>query len=264
MIRYFASRLAFWISVAYLLCDVCTGQVAGNMSGNRSTRGQFFFGTSQDAKSCPSAWLLNIAEEHRSGGVFVATEMIRFSRFEVGVNGTVILQWKGFGDKEYQFNGTLLSGELAGDIQLIDKHSGGLKHLCDMRATQLPPQNAHASSDHQVPLGRYSNARYFNESGDLTGVEIRFLSTSRGTEGMIVFYSDYWDEPTFTPLAVSQIKMGEGTIHFAAVTPSGLVHYHLRLTHAGAFFNQDDLAADQRSRDIPLKRRQDVLPTIGW
>ena len=46
-----------------------------------------------------------------------------------------------------------------------------------------------------------------DESGDLTGVEILFLSTSSGIRGMIVFYEGYWNEPVFTPLALSKIEM---------------------------------------------------------
>ena len=178
---------------------------------------------------------LNIDKEHRVGGIFVATEMTQFSRFEVGDDGTVFFQWKGFGDKNYQFKGTLKADELAGEIELVDKRSGNSKYLCDMAASQLPSQNVQASSDHQMLSVRYSNAHYFNESGDLTGVDLRFFSTNKGTTGMIVFYEDYWDEPTFTPLALSQIDVGKGVIQFAAETPKGIIHYHLRLTPTGAY-----------------------------
>ena len=106
---------------------------------------------------------LNIDKEHRVGGIFVATEMTQFSRFEVGDDGTVFFQWKGFGDKNYQFKGTLKADELAGEIELVDKRSGNSKYLCDMAASQLPSQNVQASSDHQMLSVLYSNAHYFNE-----------------------------------------------------------------------------------------------------
>jgi hypothetical protein len=242
---------------AFALCMACSAQTSGKTIGNGSARGEFFFGTSQDAKHCPSAWLLNIDKEHHVGGIFVATEMTQFSRFEVGDDGTVFFQWKGFGDKNYQFKGTLKADELAGEIELVDKRSGNSKYLCDMAASQLPSQNVQARRS-----ARYSNAYYFNESGDLTGVDIRFFSTNKGTTGMIVFYEDYWDEPTFTPLALSQVEVGKGTIQFAAETPKGIIHYHLRLTPAGGLFNRDD-KAKEGEKDIPLKTGR-LLPVVGW
>ena len=109
---------------------------------------------------------------------------------------------------------------------------------------------------------RYSNAAYVSEGGDPTGVDIRFFSTSKGTEGMITFYEGYWDEPVDTPLALSQIEVGKGTIRFAAETPKGLIHYHLRLTSAGGLFNRDD-KAKEGEKDIPLKKGR-LLPVVGW
>ena len=76
---------------------------------------------------------------------------------------------------------------------------------------------------------------------------------------MIVFYEDYWDEPTFTPLALSQIDVGKGVIQFAAETPKGIIHYHLRLTPTGGLFNRDD-KAQQGEKDIPLKKVRKLLP----
>lgn len=256
--RLFGPKLILCV-FAIVLCVACSAQTSGKTIGDGAARGELFFGTSQDAKHCPSAWLLNIDKEHRVGGIFVATEMTQFSRFEVGDDGTVFFQWKGFGDKNYQFKGTLKADELAGEIELVDKRSGNSKYLCDMAASQLPSQNVQASSDHQMLSVRYSNAHYFNESGDLTGVDLRFFSTNKGTTGMIVFYEDYWDEPTFTPLALSQIDVGKGVIQFAAETPKGIIHYHLRLTPTGGLFNRDD-KAQQGEKDIPLKKVRKLLP----
>ena len=263
MIRHLARNLALCVSATSLLCVVCSGQVVGKKPGDRSTSGRFFFGTSQEAKHCPSAWLLYLDKEHNSGGIFVVAGLEKFTKFEMRENGTLLFQWTELGDKNYSFDGTLKAGEVAGEVQLVDVHSGTAKYACDMTATELPSQTVSPTPEHPVLAARYSNADYASEGGDPTGVDIRFFSTSKGTEGMITFYEGYWDEPVDTPLALSQIEVGKGVVRFAAETPQGLIHYHLRLTPTGGLFNRDD-KAQQGEKDIPLKKVRKLLPMVGW
>ncbi|WP_263357973.1 hypothetical protein [Acidicapsa ligni] len=262
-VRLLVGMLVLCVPAACLLCAVCSGQISGSSGEQNSIHGQFFFGTSQDVKYCPSAWLLYFDKAHNSGGVFVVASMEKFSRLELGEGGAVLVQWAGLGDKNYRFKGTLKSEELAGEVQLVDTRSGSSKYVCEVAATKLPPQNARANPEHQVVASRYSNTAYSNEGGDLTGVDIRFFSTGKGTEGMITFHEGYWDEPVNTPLVLSQIEMDKKTIRFAADTPNGVTHYHLVPTLTGALFNRDDMARTG-GKDIRLKKMPTVLPAIGW
>jgi hypothetical protein len=254
------------------VCAVCAAQTsrigheseAGEKApSNRSDSGKFFLGSSQDPEHCANAWLLYLDKENRNGEIFVVAGMNWFSDFELAEDGTLTFQWTGLGDKNYRFNGTLKSDEIAGDIQLVDSRSGKTEYLCEMTASKLPAQNVHANPEHQVLPSRYSNVYYSDEGGDLVGFDIRFFSTSKGTQGMIVFYEDSWDEPVYTPLALSQIEMVKGTIRFAARTPNGVAHYHLLTTPTGALFNRDDVAQENRRKDILLKRHRTVLPALG-
>jgi hypothetical protein len=257
-----------------LLCAVCAGQNSENVKGiqgkqplvrNHLALGNFFFGTSQEqnAMHCASAWLLYLDKAHHSGQIFDFAGMENFSEFEMGEDGTAVFQWKGFGDVSYRFSGTLKSEGLAGDVQRIDPHSGNTKYLCAITAAQLPPQNADANLKHQTLPGRYSNVIYSDEGGDLVGVDIRFFSTSTGMTGMIIFYEGYWDEPVYTPLALSKIEMDGRTIRFSAQTPSGIARYHLLLTPTGALFNRDDPAPEATGKDIRLKKIQPALPALN-
>lgn len=263
MIGRAARKLALCASSASLLYVVSFAQVAAKMQGDRSTSGQFFFGTSQEVKRCPNAWLLYLDKEHHNGGVFVVTGMEKFSKLELGRDDALLFQWSGLGDRNYRFSGTLKANELSGEVQLVDVGSNTANHLCDIAARELAPQTARSTPEHQVLAARYSNEAYASEGGDPTGVDIRFFSTGNGFEGMITFYEGYWDEPIDTPLALSLIEVGKGTIQFAAETPRGLIHYHLRLTAAGALFNRDD-KAQEGEKDIPLKKGRTPLPAVGW
>jgi hypothetical protein len=261
--------------IACLLCAVGAGQGSRNeqdhgggraASVSHSDSWSYFFGTSQEqnAKHCPSAWLIYLDKEHHIGEIFVVAGMERFSKFDLGEDETLTFQWKKLGDTNYRFSGTLKSDELAGDIQLINARSGNTKYLCEITAAQFPPQNAQANPEHNVLPGRFSNETYVNESGDLIGVDIRFFSTSQGMKGMIVFYEGYWDEPTFTPLALSQIEINKGVIHFTAEMPSGVAHYHLRPTPTGAFFTRDDVPHEMDDKEIRLRKYRDVLPAVVY
>jgi hypothetical protein len=247
--RLLRLKLLLFVS-GIALCKVWSAQTSGKTNRNQSTHGEFFFGTSQDVEHCPSAWLIYLDTGRHDGGIFVVAGMEKFSKFEQRADGTLLFQWSGLGDKNYQFIGTLKASELAGEIQLTDVRSGAGKFACDMIATKL---SSPADPDHPALAARYSNAAYASEGGDPTGVDIRFFSTNKGTAGMITFHEGYWDEPVDTPLALSQIEVGKGTVKFAAETPKGFIHYHLRLTAVGALFNRDD--KDQAGeKSIPLKK----------
>jgi len=263
--------LCFSITCFLYVC--CSGQSARNVPGNgsaltaqktHSDSGRFFFGTSQEknAKHCASAWLLYLDKDGDSGEIFVLASMEKFTKFELGKDGTLVLQWSGLGDKNYQLNGTFKSDELAGDIQLVDVRSGNSEYLCEITATELPPQNSHTNPSPLVSPSRFSNTHYVNESGDLIGVDIRIFSTDKGAQGMIVFYEGYWDEPVDTPLALSQIKMNKGSIQFATETPSAVAHYHLLLTSAGGLLYRDDVQREKGDKGVRLRKKQKVLPAI--
>ncbi len=273
MIRLISLQRLLSISMTCLLCAICAGQAprkvpmnggAQTASRTHSDSGRFFFGTSQEqnAKHCSSAWLLYLDKDNHNGEIFVVASMEKFTKFELGEDGTLVLQWS-VGDEKYQFNGTLKSEELNGDIQL-NTRSGNTEYLCEITTTELPAQNAPTKSKPQVSPSRYSNVYYVNESGDLIGVDIRFFSTSRGTQGMIVFYEGYWDEPVDMPLALSQIKMDKGTIRFATETPNGIAHYHLLLTSTGGIFNRDDVPHEKGDKGISIRKKRTVLPAINY
>ena len=275
MIRLLSLQRFVCISMMCFLCTFCSGQTPRNISRNggaqtasrtHSDTGRFFFGISQEqnAKHCASAWLLYLNKDHQTGEIFVLASMEKFTKFELGKDGTLVLQWSGFGDDKYRFNGTLKSEELAGDIQLVDARSGYTKYLCEITATELPPQNVHTNLKPQVSPSRYSNVFYVNESGDLIGVDIRFFSTNKGTQGMVVFYESYWDEPVDKPLALSQIEMNKGTIQFAAEISSGIAHYHLLLTSTGGMFYRDDVPHEKGDKGIPIRKKRAVLPAITY
>jgi hypothetical protein len=258
------SKCGAAIVAILFLAVTAMGQVPRNTLGNRPASGRFYFGTSQNQKHCPSAWLLYLDKEHNTGGIFDVPAMENFEKLELSEDGTLLFQWCGLGDNNYRFNGTLKADRLVGEVQLIEARSGSTKYLCDMVATALSSQYAHGNPERQVLAGRFSNTTYSSEGGDLNGVDARFFSTSEGTKGMIVFYGDSWDEPLYTPLALTQIEADKGTIRFAAETPNGLVHYHLRLTHIGGLLNRDDVAQKDGVKNIPLKKSLLVLPAIFW
>lgn len=257
-------RSLLWILIVGSLGAVSSAQASPpeqhhaktqTASDNLDSR-HFFFGASQDAKFGAIAWLFCIDKEHHKGEIFVAPRMIGFSEFNLGEGGTLTFQSLDFFGKRYRFNGTLKSEEITGDMQLIDAKSGNSKGTWQLTATQILPQNPR--TDQTVPA-RYSNVDYSAEGGDFTGVDIRFFSTHKGTTGMIVFYESYWGEPTFTPLAFSQVETGKDEIKFEVEMPNGVARYHFRLTAAGGLFNRDDVAHEKGEKDIVLKRSRSVL-----
>ncbi len=234
---------------AVLSCMMCASSPA-------QSQGHFFFGTSQDNPHCAVAWLFYLDPRARSGGIFEVAAMEPFSKFELNPDGTLSFQWSELGDNLYQFSGVLNAGTLSGEIRQIDTHADSPQRMCAITASQLPAQPSPASR--QLSPARYSNLAYSNEGGDRTGVDIRFLSTSRGTSGIMVFYEGYWSEPTYTPLLLSNVNADHGVIRFAAQTPVGLLHYHLQPARAGFLLRRDD----RPGPGVPLKKLQKVLPEI--
>ena len=265
IVAILAVRSLPWILLGCFLCTVSSvsqpeqrngkGQPASGISDSR----HFFFGTSNDAKLGPLAWLFCIDKEHLTGQIFVAPRMIGFSKLNLTEDGTLTFQSLDFVGKSYRFNGTLKSDEISGEIQLVEAKSGNPKAKWQLTATQLSAQNAGTTTGQHVSPGRYSNADYSIEGGDVTGVDVRFFSTSTRTTGMIVFYESYWGEPTFTPLALSRIETSKGTIQFETETPNGVARYHLRPTATGGLFNRDDVAHEKGDKDIVLKKGRSVL-----
>lgn len=218
-----------------------------------------FFGTSDDAKLGNLAWLFCIDKEGNGGQIFVAPRMIDFSDFNLLADGTLTFHSINFFDKYYQFAGTLKSGEITGEIQLIDAKSANSKGKWQLTATQISPQNPLSSQS--ISPARYSNVDYSAEGGDFTGVDIRFFSVGTRTTGMIVFYESYWGEPTFTVLALSRIETSKGTIQFEMKIPDGVAHYRLLLTTTGALFKRDEVAHENGAKGIVLKKSRSVLTT---
>src|SRR5208337_835915 len=112
MIRLLSLQRFVCISMMCFLCTFCSGQTPRNISRNggaqtasrtHSDTGRFFFGISQEqnAKHCASAWLLYLNKDHQTGEIFVLASMEKFTKFELGKDGTLVLQWSGFGDDKY-------------------------------------------------------------------------------------------------------------------------------------------------------------------
>ena len=270
MIAICTLRRASCVLTAYFLCIVSLGQASRAehhhgqgrpVSGSGSDSGRFFFGTSHDAKLGTLAWLLYLDNVHQGGQIFVAPRMVRFSKFELREDGALTFQSLDLVGKNYRFSGTLKSEKIVGEIQLVDGKSGNPIDKWQMNAAQLPAQNARASADRPVGPGGYSNVDYSKEGGDLTGVDIRFFSTSMGTTGMIVFYESYWGEPTLTPLAFSRVEIGKSVIRFETETPSGVARYHLLPTPTGGLFNRDDVTHEKGEKDITLQRNRSAVTT---
>jgi len=260
MIKISATRRYLCALIACLFCTICVGQGAqGHGSSpttveSRSDSGTSFFGTSHDVRLGTLAWLLHLDKDRQAGEMFVAPRMMKLSQFELAENGTMTFQSPVFVGKEYRFRGTLKSDVLSGEMQLVNAKSGNPIDKWEFTAAPLPPLNAHVNSEQPVRNVRYSNVAYSSEGGDQTGVDIQFLPTDGGTTGMIVFYESYWSEPTFTPLALSQVTVDKGAIHFAVELPSGIAHYHLLTTPIGVLFNRDDVPHVKGDKDIVLKR----------
>jgi hypothetical protein len=254
-------RRALCIFIACFLSTVSVGQASRAEQHDQPLgcpdSGRFFWGTSNDAKLGTLAWLFCIDREHHTGQIFVAPRMIGLSEFNLGEDGTLRFQSLDFFGKNYRFGGTLKADQITGEIQLVDAKSGNPKDKWQLTATQLSAQNPH--DNQPVSPGRYSNIDYSAEGGDFTGVDIRLFSVGTGTTGMIVFYESYWGEPTFTPLALSQIEMSKGTIQFETETPNGAAHYHLRLTVTGGLFIRDDVAHEKGEKAIVLRKSRSVL-----
>jgi hypothetical protein len=263
MINVAALRGLMFATLAWVVCAICMGQTAPTIQGHgggpsnlesRSVSGTFFFGTSHDAKLGPLAWFIHLDENHRTGEMFVAPRMMKFSKLELREDGTLTFQSPVFVGKEYRFRGTLKSEAISGEMQLVNANSGDPLDKWELAIAALPPsQNSRTASAQQVGNVQYSNTAYSSEGGDQTGTDIRFFSTGTATTGMIVFYESYWGEPTFTPLAFSQVTLDKGVIHFAVDLPSGVARYHLRQTPTGGLFNRDDVSHTADDKDIALK-----------
>jgi len=191
--------------------------------------------------------------------MFVAPHMMKFSKLDIGEDGTLRFESPVFIGKQYRFRGVLRSEAISGEMQLINVKSGEAVEKWELAAVLLPAQAVRTNSSLRIGNVRYSNAAYSSEGGDQTGTDIRFLSTGTDTTGMIVFYESYWGEPTFTPLALSEVAMDKGVIQFAVELPDGVARYHLRQTPTGGLFNRDDVPHTTGDKDITLKK---VRPTF--
>jgi hypothetical protein len=263
MHQHWTNRSVLCMLVGASLCVACMEPVSRSASIKPPGPGRFFFGrSSRVVNDCPTAWLLYLGGHRGNAGLFVVASMERFSKYEVGGNGSAYFEWSGLGI-DYRFDGTVIASQIEGKIQVVDRRSRVATYLCSITAAELPLQPTRANPGPGVGPDRYSNIGYSDWAGDLTGVDIRFFSTSQGTQGMITFYQSYWFEPTNRPLVLSRIEVDGRRIRFAVETPDGVGRYHLLLTPTGALFGRDDVAPEDRGKDVPLKRTPDALPSLN-
>jgi hypothetical protein len=130
-----SGRVAWCVLFLSVSCIFSAGQAIGGSGKLPSTvapvqdysrTGHFYFGTAQTTKHCPTAWLLYLDPASKSGGVFVAAKIERFSNVDFARGGTLTFGWTGLGDRVYRFSGAFHSGVLSGEV---DSVNGGWRTL---------------------------------------------------------------------------------------------------------------------------------------
>lgn len=220
--------------------------------------GRFFFGSSNDPKLGKLAWLFYISRDGRSGQVFVPPHMLKFSKITV-MGGGIEFQSEVFLGKYYRFRGTLHDSDIKGSMELVGTDTGIPESMWEITATQVRDGARNGIGSEEIPPIHFSSASYSEEGGDVVGADLRILWTENGTAGMVVFYESYWGEPTFIPLAMSNIKKHGSMIDFTMNTPDGSSHYYLRKKGNEAVFYRDNLKA----QGATLKLVRSILPALS-
>jgi hypothetical protein len=156
------------------------------------------------------------------------------------------------------FEGTKKDSAIEGKLRLKDTET---KHVAETPIKLFQIEKLLPKSK---MIGRYSNAEYNEEAGDLTGAEMILFSENEPLKGVISFYLGYWGEPTFAPLFVSEFrKSQDGNYKFTLLLEGKKREYVAKLSPSGFTVAPIQLESWQTFRKISLKKDQQLIPELG-
>lgn len=164
---------------------------------------------SSETQQTDRGWLLCIDTSSRAGWLYSPPLTVPMEEMTISGSGEIALKTKLLQSGSYFLvRGKLSSHKLDGVLMVEptkENPEGGKFNVHGDEIEEL------AASAGQLPVGRYSNVRFVEDSGDLVGSEMLVFPVNGKLVALVTFYDGYWGEPVFVPLMGKVAKLGRGS-----------------------------------------------------
>jgi hypothetical protein len=258
------SLICLWVGLAINACqprnqtdEKPPQSQARDSSKDRGDKSQelsgFYFGSSQ-SQSDEIAWLLKIDMNPREGSLYMPPEVLKLSIVKPDQSNNLSFRSNaGFGDAVYEFNGQINQTGIRGTMaqKYPNPASNNTFNVVLNRFDASPlGENRNFKIN-----GMYSNVKYIEDSGDLIGKELIFISTSNGFVGILTSFEGV---PT-KPYALVDVKLIESNLQFSIRTNNGVENYNGKISNNRIAIKRIDVPNGQSEVLIKNKSLSEIL-----
>jgi hypothetical protein len=159
----------------------------------------------------------------------------------------------------YVLDVTIVGREMSGSLVVrSDSSAPDVQEYAVHGYTLSPPASGRAP----FPAGRYSSARYMEETGDTVGAELLLFLTDRQKAGLIKFNESYWGEPEFVQLVLSNIRiLSDRQLEFELKLEQGEIGKYIATRKKDAIIlRRVDIPSAPGAEVVRLLRQARLLP----
>lgn len=206
----------------------------------------FYLGVSHD-NSGRRAWLIKL--DHDGGVLYMPPGNLRIRRPTISKAGDIGFETEsGLGGIVYKFTGLITANTIVGKFS----SSSDSTSVDNNEITQVSMERLNSFERQDHVEGLFSNARFVEESGDITGEEIVLIRTQGRLIGII---TDFENE--MVPFAFYPNK-SKSKIAFDIMTSSGSQHFRGTLSTTEIRLNQIDQDIAAKSVPIVLRKKKEI------
>lgn len=214
---------------------------------------EFYFGAS-NTEIGRRVWFLKLDLANRRGKLFMRPGVLELTNVKRSETGHITFRTEtDIGDVIYQFEGDQGPVGITGRFDFIRAEPDTVEEVFTkapvvLEKITLPVPNPRSRD----VSGVYSNLRYNERSGDLSGAELILFWRGNEPRGIFLNYED------MEPLALSDVSLSGASLKFRVVTLGGEQNYEGTFSGKGISLRQTDPTASPYLSTMVLPKKGEV------